>query len=185
MGINPANQKLLTEHVFPHLPPDWSVCDLGNQYVHQGLPNTKRPAEDWYRNEGAKHYESIDLNGEGTIQHDLNTPMVPGQHFDLVTDFGTSEHVFNFGECWRTIHKLVVVGGFIAFEKNLEGFRSHGFYNVQLTTWLSLADANNYHVEHLSPVTLDRGIVVRGVFQRLLSDDFVFPTQHRYKAMIG
>lgn len=184
MGINVSNQMMMVHDVFPHLQPGWSVCDLGNQYVHDGTPQSKRLAEHWYREHGAGHYESIDANGRGTIYHDLNEPMTPGQRFDLVTDFGTSEHVFNFGECWRTIHKLTKPRGFIAFEKNLDGHRDHGFYNVQVTAWVSLAEANSYHVERLTIEEKSRGYVVRGVFQRTSRQDFAFPTQQRYKELV-
>src|SRR5688572_4391522 len=41
-------------------------------------------------------YRAIDLNGTDIAwQHDLNAPLPVAETFDVVTNFGTSEHVFD------------------------------------------------------------------------------------------
>ena len=57
--------------------------------------------------------KSIDLNGlYDSIKHDLNHSFTDEQYlnkFDLVTDFGSCEHVFNIAEAYKTMHKLTII----------------------------------------------------------------------------
>src|SRR5215467_10326298 len=57
-------------------------------------------------------YASIDAVDErATYRLDLNLPVKSLPEFDVVTNFGTTEHVFNIGEAFRTIHNLTKPGG--------------------------------------------------------------------------
>ena len=76
-----------------------SVCELGNK-VTAGI-STKI----WYTSRGMD-YISIDWNGlNGAIKLDLQKPIELGP-FDLLTNFGTTEHVENQEGCWRNVHNL-------------------------------------------------------------------------------
>ena len=59
---------------------------------------------------GLKLYKSIDLNGlYDSIKHDLNHSFTDEQYlnkFDLVTDFGSCEHVFNIAEAYKLTHPI-------------------------------------------------------------------------------
>jgi len=163
------------------LPKGFSVCELGDQWVTYQLPHLL--ARDFYLQMGAKRYESIDANGRGSITFDLNRKWHGkiGQ-FDLVTDFGTGEHIFNQAELWRTLHVLTKPGGFIAFDRPAAGYSNHGFYNVHETLFHDLADANRYRVLRLERHPSTRGELLRGVLQKSSGETkFLAPQQGRYQ----
>lgn len=182
MGIGPEPQQMLRELGLPH---GFSVIELGDQMYHSGRrrdPNFwSKPAVEFYREIGCGPYEAIDANGGGTILADLNHPLDPHPgEFDLVTDFGTSEHVFDFAQVWRTIHSLCKPGGLIAFEKPYQGYPDHGFYNVHKTLWHDLAKANSYEVRLLVEISAPRGTHWRGVMRRKSDKPFRNPQQGKW-----
>jgi hypothetical protein len=65
--------------------------------------------KDWIEARGCHHY-SIDIHGRnGSHPLDLSKPIVDPfwkSNFDIVTNFGTSEHVEDQGSCWDNIHGL-------------------------------------------------------------------------------
>jgi hypothetical protein len=95
MGITSSDVKLIEMAL--SIEPDIStVIELGSQNLYiNGSDSVKPPfASEYYRALGLK-YTCIDLAGDnGAVKVDLsdNRPMV-FTGFDLVTDFGTSEHV--------------------------------------------------------------------------------------------
>lgn len=161
------------------LPKGFTVCELGDQYVTHVSPHEL--AEQWYRRLGAKKYVSIDGNGRGTMTHDLNKklPQKLGP-FDLVTDFGTGEHIFDQAQVWRTLHVLTKVGGYIAFDRPTSGYPGHCFYLAAEGLFTDIAEANSYGVIHLERATTPRGELVRGVFKRTSKAKFQNPQQGRY-----
>lgn len=161
------------------LPKGFSVCELGDQYVTYETPH--RLAEKWYRELGCGRYVSLDANGRGSVSVDLNRKykLDLGQ-FDLVTDFGTGEHIFDQANVWRTIHALTKRGGYIAFDRPAEGYPGHCFYLVQETLFRDLADANRYQVIRLEQASTVRGKLWRGVFRKIRDDKFISPQQGRY-----
>ena len=184
MGIGPE----IAEMIFGmDLKPGFSVCDLGSQIWHPGY--RKRPGW-WYKGAAefyttkleARRYESIDANGQGTILHDLNLPLPLPFHgaFDLATDFGTIEHIFDIGEAWRTLHYLVKPGGIIAFAKPIQGYEDHGFYNCHPTLFTDLARANNYEVGYRKRQPTDRGELILGWFRKPTNSAFRTPNQGKY-----
>lgn len=66
-------------------------------------------AKDWFEARGCHHY-TIDIHGQnGAHPLDLSKPITDlfwHNNFDIVTNFGTSEHVEDQFECWRNIHNL-------------------------------------------------------------------------------
>jgi len=96
MGINDKNLEML-EGVFKRYPIS-SVLELGAQnfYQNYGPVRYGMYASNYYRLKGVQEYQCIDLNGEnGAIALDLSVPHTLPK-FDMVTDFGTSEHVAAF-----------------------------------------------------------------------------------------
>lgn len=183
MGIGPEPAKMLLDL---GLRPGFSVCELGNQMWHSGKRRDpkfwSRPARELYLKLGSgERYESIDANGGGTILADLNLPLDPHPgEFDLVTDFGTSEHIFDFAQVWRTIHSLTRQGGLIAFDKPFQGFPEHGFYKVDLTFFRDLAKANHYQIVRIDEIEAPRGRIWRGVMKRLDAGPFRNPQQGKW-----
>lgn len=96
MGINDKNLEIL-EGAFARYPIT-SVLELGAQnfYQNYGPVRYGTYASSYYMIKGVQEYKCIDLNGENNaIRLDLSIPHVLPK-FDMVTDFGTSEHIGMF-----------------------------------------------------------------------------------------
>lgn len=109
-------------------------------------------SEEFHRHLGFTTYRSIDADGaRGALALDLNTDMRVNhgftEQFDLVTDYGTSEHVFNVFECFRNAHNLCRVDGLMIHVLPFEGQMMHGFYNFKPGFYYGLSLANAYKIE--------------------------------------
>jgi len=113
-------------------------------------------------------YRAIDLNGtEAAWRHDLNHPLPLSETFDVVTNFGTSEHVFDQAQLFRSIHGLTRPGGFMLHAVPHQGGPDHGFYNYHPTFFHDLAAANGYRVALLVLMSGDdRGDVLDPIKER-------------------
>lgn len=135
-----------------------SVCDLGSQKVIpaevNGLLNTllrgtNLPGKQLYTSLGFKEYTSIDLDGaDGARQFDLGKNLRDtygfGDQFDLVTNFGTAEHVFAQAEFFANMHELTKLGGLMLHSLPSRGWSQHGFYRYDDVIVEDLAEANGY-----------------------------------------
>jgi hypothetical protein len=96
MGINDMNLQAL-EFLFTHYKIK-SVLELGAQTFYQNYKSIPYGvyASDYYKLKGVESYTCIDLNNEnGALNLDLSIPQTIGK-FDMVTDFGTSEHIAGY-----------------------------------------------------------------------------------------
>ena len=84
-----------------------------------------------------KVYE-IDLN------NNLNSSKLKN-NYDLVTDFGNNEHVFDVAMAFKTTHELCSDNGLIWTIQNLYG--GNGLYNFDLSYFELIAAANSYLIE--------------------------------------
>ncbi len=84
----------------------------------------------FYESLGIKEYQCMDMNGDyGAIVHDLNKPFEDRSKFnkfDIVTDHGSCEHVFNIAECYRTMHNLTKLGGYIIVAQAI--WKGNGYF---------------------------------------------------------
>lgn len=161
------------------LPKKFSVCELGDQYITHESPHYL--AKKFYEGLGCGRYVAIDANGKGDLTHDLNLPLKKDiGTFDLVTDFGTGEHIFNQFQVWKTVHLLTKAGGFIVFDRPAQGYPIHCFYLVNECLLKDLAAANSYEVLKLERAETKRGQLLRGVFQKKAYEKFRIPQQGRY-----
>ena len=112
-------------------------------------PNRPRTSSKYlYESLGLKEYQSIDINGEmGAIAHDLNKPFTDKSKFnkfDIVTDYGACEHVFNIAEAYRTMHNLTKPGGYIIVSQQVIG--GNGYFKFDESFFEGIASANNYKI---------------------------------------
>lgn len=162
------------------LPSGFSVCELGDQMMSGGKVPT--PAEAFYRSLGCSTYVAIDGNGRGNVTADLNLPLHAHLGvFDLVTDFGTGEHVFDQAQVWGTIHQLAKPGGYIVIDRPSQGYGEHCFYLITEGLLRDLAHANDYAVHKLETVRTPRGTLIRAVFRISQARPFSVPQQGRYQ----
>lgn len=90
-------------------------------------------------------YKSIDMHGtEASVYHDLNHPLEGWGEFDLVTNLGTSEHIFNQYQFFKTMHDATKPGGTMIHSVPNQGCYDHGFYNYHPTFFFDLCEANKY-----------------------------------------
>lgn len=171
-----------------HLPKAFSVLEFGDQIVTWCDPHY--PARELYQALGCGVYFSVDGNGRGTTLFDLNMKggrlyrILGKQTFDLVTDFGTGEHVFDQGQFFRTVHLLTKVGGFMVFDRPSQGYESHCFWRVDESAYADIARANSYEVIRVERIATSRGELVRGVMRKMTPDKFRPPNQLRYKKLL-
>lgn len=91
------------------------MCELGNQLMRGSTGKPCRTGKEYF----APRFDhvSIDLNGEdGALPLDLARPIVEADllgSFDVVTNVGTSEHVYDQYQCFANIHRLAKMGGLI------------------------------------------------------------------------
>ena len=167
------------------LPRGFSVCELGDQMMSGGKEPT--PAQGFYRRIGCEKYLAIDANGRGNVTADLNLPITNRNlgAFNLVTDFGTGEHIFDQAQVWRTLHELCAPGGFIAFDRPTQGYDHHCFYLMTQGLIEDIAEANGYSVRRLEITKTPRGALIRGVLvMPLVKRPFRVPQQGRYQASL-
>lgn len=128
-----------------------SVCELGNQtarswsVVNQYYPNIKEynTPQDFYSQLGITTYSSIDVNSHnGSIIADLNEEHQWDTQYDIVTNNGTSEHVFNQKALFVNMRRLCKVGG-IMINSLPTSYFDHGFYNYNPNLFFSIAKTNN------------------------------------------
>ena len=95
-------------------------------------------------------YRALDIfDGDDVILFDLNLHPVPQElagRFDLVTNFGTTEHLINQYLAMKSIHELTKSGGCIYHHLPMGGYHSHGYFNYNPMFFEHLARANNYEV---------------------------------------
>lgn len=95
-------------------------------------------------------YLALDIfEADNTELFDLNLHDPPdhlrGQH-DLVTNFGTTEHVLDQRRSFQTMHELVRPGGLIYHDLPMSGYHNHGYFGYNPLLFHHLADANGYEV---------------------------------------
>lgn len=95
-------------------------------------------------------YLALDIfEAEDCMLFDLNTDSVPqdlcGQ-FDLVTNFGTSEHVIDQYRTFVAVHEFAKPGGLIYHDLPMGGYFYHGYFSYTPLFFNHLALANGYDV---------------------------------------
>ena len=91
----------------------------------------------------------MDLNTDVGQQYNFH------EQFDLVTDNGTGEHVFNQYTLFKNAHDLCKVGGYMIHALPFYRWVDHGFFNYNPNLFPCLAQQNNYALEHLWIATSD------------------------------
>jgi hypothetical protein len=98
-------------------------------------------------------YNSFDVcPGLKTEILDLNFQRLPSPHgccYDVVLNFGTTEHIFNQWNCFEVIHDACKVGGTMYHDLPANGYLTHGYYSYTPLFFKDLAEANQYTVEDL------------------------------------
>lgn len=105
----------------------------------------------YYAALGAGDYQSVDINGQlGSHAFDLNLDVAEHygftEQFDLVTNNGTTEHLFNQQAAFANIHRFTKPGGLMLHAVPSLHFVNHCFFNYSPVFFYSLAVANAYEM---------------------------------------
>jgi hypothetical protein len=129
---------------------------MATHVVHGGLEHLDANAQrsvDFWRWLGFK-YASIDIDGSpGSIPLDLNYDDIPANErgkYQLVTNFGTTEHVANQLNAFKIIHELTAVGGLMVHHVPAQGMINHGLINYNPKFFWLLTRSNGYKLLHLN-----------------------------------
>lgn len=107
------------------------------QYVHNAFGHSYKCIE---------YYDCVE--NVDTLKWNINDISCPVEHqnsYDLVTNFGTSEHLINQTNAFKLMHDLVKVGG-ILFNLLPMARMNHGFFNYNPCFFECLARANRYKI---------------------------------------
>lgn len=124
--------------------PGKSVCEFGNQRFMGpgGFASTK----DYYFSLGYDRYVALDVNeAMDAVIVDLNEPIDIGETFDLVTNNGTGEHVFDQRRVFENAHNLS--HRFMLHILPMGPWVNHGFFNFNPILFRDLAYANRYRAQ--------------------------------------
>ena len=95
-------------------------------------------------------YQALDIfDGDAVMLFDLNLHTIPqalAGRFDLVTNFGTTEHVINQYLSMKTMHELTRPEGIIYHDLPMGGYHNHGYFSYNPMLFEHLAQANGYEV---------------------------------------
>jgi hypothetical protein len=132
------------------------LCELGDQLLIDDDGNVTGVAKDLYESLGFAH-TSMDINGRhGAVPVDLERPVPPEfvGAFDIVTDYGTLEHVNGQYQAFRNVHLMCREGGVMIHHLPLAGtYPKHCRYYYTLEFMEGLARACGYDV--ILPDVLD------------------------------
>jgi SAM-dependent methyltransferase len=152
MGASPENLDMIVDlHKTGHFQMPALIADLGCQQVYEDCEAASRRFLEYFGKSvkpGSEallrthcftghlftaagfEYQSFDIvDGPFCDRFDLNTDRVPDalrNRFDLVLNFGTTEHVMNQYNSLRTIHDFTKPGGLIYTLFLMNGFHWHG-----------------------------------------------------------
>jgi SAM-dependent methyltransferase len=143
-----SSPREVRHYALRHNPPGVVDDVLGE--IFDGDVARKGASAPFYRIFGVERYRSTDaIDYRADWMRDFNSPVGLRERFDLVTNFGTAEHVFNIGEMFRSMHDVLRPGGVALHVMPAFGEIDHGFYNIHPTTYLDLAAANDYVIEDM------------------------------------
>lgn len=167
------------------------------------FPQKRMGTEVFYKLLGFKKYLCSDvIDRWNSVKIDLNYPITGDSllgKYDLVTDYGNNEHVFNIAEAYRTMHRLCKAQGIMIIQQQVYG--GNGYYNFTPHYFEDMAIANEYEIlfslyefnNHFIPIgsnimdIADKQVALKMcyVFRKVKDQDFVFPCQGFITSKLG
>lgn len=125
---------------------------------------------------GCKH-TSIDLNGKnGALPYDLNLPLPFCNKFDIVTNFGTSEHCTNQYCVWYNATHFVEIGGYLLTSAPApNSYKGHGKYYPSISFYRQLAKLNGFEIQLFCIGGKKDKKTIRVRMKRITEKQYVFP----------
>lgn len=96
---------------------------------------------------GVTRYVSSDpFDSRADYRYDLNNYFPHFSRYDLITNFGTAEHVFNIPEVFRAAYRLLKKGGVMLNVLPAHGDIDHGFYNIHPILYRGFAAHSGFEI---------------------------------------
>jgi hypothetical protein len=150
MGITQKSIERLNRH---NCLSNVKMCELGAQNIYEDGDYYGTIAKHYLQRYGVEHSSYDILVHQECEFIDLRKPIANDLKglFDVVTDFGTTEHVEgNYYEANKNIHDMCKVGGLIIRENPLTGnWIGHGHNYLDEKFYIDLASKNNYEILEL------------------------------------
>lgn len=147
------------------------LLELGNQYI-KGIDC---PAKEQY-SKLIKSHTSIDLNGQdGALKIDLCQALPKNfvGRFDVVTNYGTSEHVDSQYMVFKNIHDACKKGGIMIHMLSLKGYwKFHSRFLYFPVFAVKLARENNYKIMYFETLEVGKDKYQLVYFKKLKDDPF-------------
>ncbi len=142
-------------------------------------------------------FEAIDFDGPDAKKLDLNNHRGIGM-FVVVINTGTTEHVFNQAQVFKTIHESCLKDGLMFHSAPVHGWQNHGFYTYSPCLFVDLARENKYQFlggcfsefpsgqiaetdHNLNPPVFEGDGMLHVAYRKTSSDPFRVPIQGRYR----
>jgi hypothetical protein len=133
--------RAMVEKVVPLLPEKKRVIEFGNQ--RYTADKEFKSTEDFYKSLGFE-YLALDVNENmGAVICDLNQTG-HSHRAELVTNNGTSEHIFNQAACFQNAHDMS--SSLMLHILPFTPWLNHGFFNYNPILFRDLAFANDYEM---------------------------------------
>lgn len=125
-----------------------SLDDVEARYARKDL---QRLTERYYRALGFAAYDSVDVNSQhGSLIMDLNKSIERDygheKKYNLATNNGTGEHIFDQCAVFRNAHELTVPGGIMIHCLPCNNYINHGFFAFSPLFFMDLAAVNEYEI---------------------------------------
>ena len=139
-------RRFLTENDIAFQPQE--IDDIERQYKARKLD---RLTERYFKAIGFASYDAIDVNSlHGSLVMDLNT-ILKNQYkfdrtFDVTTNNGTGEHIFDQSSIFENVHNLTEKGGLMIHCLPANNDINHGFYSFSPLLFMDLAAINDYDI---------------------------------------
>jgi hypothetical protein len=169
----------ITHNLFlQYAKPEMKILELGDQLMDIGEETQFQRSDEFYKSIGL-NIATVDIHGKNrAIAIDLSKESNAVFNVDLLTDFGTVEHVFNLYNALLNCHNWTKESGLMIHANPKTGtYKGHGVSFFTMEFWEQLALACNYHlleVGEKSPYSEenpDKEVIA--VLRKLNSDPFI------------
>lgn len=131
--------------------PLMKIIELGDQLMDIGQETQFMRSDEYYRRNGLK-IKSVDIHGKNrALPIDLSLESEERFEADLLTDFGTVEHVKGLYKALLNCHNWTKTGGtMIHANPKTKTYPGHGVSFFTMEFWEKLALSNGYHLVEVS-----------------------------------
>jgi hypothetical protein len=155
------------------------ILELGAQNLYDNA-HYGQVAKGYFLSLGINHTSWDITPHQGAIEMDLRNEIIVEKQFDIIADFGTTEHVSDDGfyMAHKNIHNHCKVGGYIIHENPKTGhWPGHGCNYVTKHFYEQLATLAGYEIieltEHFAMGNITDGCNVCVVMKKLLDEPFI------------